>query len=55
MSTGATPSNQSREQNTSGGNLVGSAPSAPLRQVPDFQGKAGQSDNQSTNRGPGGK
>lgn len=55
MSTGATPSNQYRDQNSSGGNLVGQAPSAPLRSVPDFQGKSGQSDNQSTNRGPGGK
>jgi hypothetical protein len=53
VSTGAQPSNQYREQNTSGGNLVGKAPSAPVRKVPDFQGKSGQSDNQSTNRGPG--
>jgi hypothetical protein len=55
MSTGASPSNQSRTQDTSGGNLVGKAPTAPVRKVPDFQGKSGQSDNQSTNRGPGGK
>lgn len=50
MSTGASQSNQSREQNSSGGNVVGKAPSGKLHQPPAFQGKAGQSDNQSTSR-----
>lgn len=53
VSTGAVPSNQHREQNTSGGNLVGKAPSAPVRKVPDFMGKSGQADNQSTSRQKG--
>lgn len=53
MSTGASQDKQSRTQDTSGGNLVGKAPSAPLAKVPDFMGKAGQSDNQSTNRPKG--
>ena len=46
-------SNQHRSDQSSGGNLVGKAPSAPERKVPDFQGKSGQSDNQSTNRPKG--
>jgi hypothetical protein len=55
VSTGAVPSNQYREQNDAGANLVGKAPSAPVRKVPAFQGRSGQSDNQDTNRGSGGK
>ena len=50
MSTGAVQSNQHRDAQAQGGNLVGKAPSAPERSVPNFQGKSGQSDNQSTNR-----
>jgi hypothetical protein len=46
-------SNQHRSDQAQGGNLVGKAPSAPLAKVPDFQGKSGQSDNQSTKRAPG--
>jgi hypothetical protein len=55
VSTGASQNNQSRPDQSGGGQLVGKAPSAPLAKVPDFMGKAGQSDNQSTNRGTGGK
>lgn len=56
VSTGAVQSNQAREQNTSGGNLVGKNPDAVApATVPAFQGKSGQSDNQSTNRGAGGQ
>jgi hypothetical protein len=55
VSTGASQNNQHRPDQSGGGNLVGKAPSAPLAKVPDFQGKSGQSDNQSTNRGSGGK
>ena len=50
MSTGADQSKQHRDTQAQGGNLVGKAPSAPVRTVPDFQGKSGQSDNQSTSR-----
>lgn len=50
MSTGAVQSNQHRDTQAQGGNLVGKAPSAPERSVPNFQGKSGQSDNQSTSR-----
>lgn len=53
MSTGASQDRQSRSDQSGGGNLVGKAPSAPERKVPDFQGKSGQPDNQSTNRGAG--
>jgi hypothetical protein len=51
VSTGAVQSNQAREQNTSGGNLVGKNPD-PVEpaKVPAFQGKSGQADNQSTFR-----
>jgi len=49
----AEQSNQHRDSQAQGGNLVGKAPSAPVRTVPDFQGKSGQSDNQSTNRPKG--
>jgi hypothetical protein len=55
LSTGAKESNQHRSEQSGGGNLVGKAPSGVLYTPPDFQGKSGQSDNQDTNRGPGGK
>lgn len=55
VSTGADKSKQTAGDQSGGGNLVGKAPSAPLRKVPAFQGKSGQPDNQSTNRGSGGK
>jgi hypothetical protein len=55
VSTGASQNNQARPDQSGGGQLVGKAPSAPVAKVPDFMGKAGQSDNQSTNRGTGGK
>jgi hypothetical protein len=44
---------QSNENQKGGGNAVGGAPKARLHQPPKFQGKSGQSDNQSTNRGAG--
>lgn len=54
MSTGAKASNQSQTQDSSGGNVVGKAPDKnTLHQPPNFMDKAGQSDNQSTNRGKG--
>jgi hypothetical protein len=53
MSTGAKQSNQARMQDTSGGNVVGKAPSGKLHQPPAIFGKSGQPDNQSTNRGKG--
>jgi hypothetical protein len=43
---------QSNENQKGGGNACG-APKARLHQPPKFQGKSGQSDNQSTNRGAG--
>ena len=55
MSTGGKLSNQSRTDQSGGANLVGKPPSAPVRKVPAFQGKSGQADNSSTNRGSGGK
>ena len=55
MSTGAKLGNQSRTDQKGGAQLVGKAPSAPVRKVPAFQGKSGQPDNQSTNRGSGGR
>jgi hypothetical protein len=53
MSTGAVPSNQTRTQDSSGGNVVGKAPSGRLHQPPAFLGKTGQSDNQTTSRPKG--
>lgn len=53
MSTGGSQDKQHRSDQSGGGNVVGHAPNAPERKVPDFQGKSGQSDNQSTNRGAG--
>jgi hypothetical protein len=48
---GSVPQNSS--QDTSGGNVVGKAPSYRLHQPPAFMGKSGQPDNQSTNRPKG--
>lgn len=53
MSTGAKSSNQSRSEQSGGGNLVGKAPSGRLHKAPNFQGKSGQPDNQSTRRPKG--
>lgn len=54
MATGASKENQTADSiQNSGGNLVGKAPSAPIRSVPKFQDKSGQGDNQSTSRGKG--
>ncbi len=53
MSTGGKRENQARTQDTSGGNIVGKAPSARLHQPPAFMGKSGTPDNQTTNRGKG--
>ena len=54
MSTGAKKSNQAQQHDTSGGNIVGKGPTQHrLHQPPNFLGKSGQSDNQSTNRGKG--
>lgn len=54
MSTGAKASNQSRTQDSSGGNVVGKAPDKNvLYQPPNFMGKSGQPDNQSTKRPKG--
>ena len=45
---------QYREQDTSGGNIVGKGPTDhKLFQPPDFMGKSGQPDNQDTNRPKG--
>lgn len=46
-------SKQSRTDQAGGGQVVGRAPKSRLHQPPNFQGKAGQSDNQSTFRGKG--
>lgn len=53
MATGAKQSNQERGDQSGGGQLVGKAPSAPSLPVPNFQGKSGQPDNQSTSRPKG--
>jgi hypothetical protein len=55
VSTGAKESNQHRAEQAQGGNVVGKAPNGTLHQPPNFMGPSGQSDNQSTNRGAGGK
>lgn len=41
---------QSNEDQSGGGNVVGKAPAAKLYQPPPFMGKSGQPDNQSTDR-----
>jgi len=54
MSTGAKRANQSNESQSGGGNISGKGPTQHrLHQPPNFQGKSGQSDNQSTSRGKG--
>lgn len=54
MSTGADASKQARTQDTSGGNIVNKGPTDhKLYQPPNFQGKSGQPDNQSTDRPKG--
>jgi hypothetical protein len=53
VSTGAKQENQSRTQTDAGGQVVGEAPKSRLHQPPNFQGKSGQADNQSTNRPKG--
>lgn len=46
-------SNQSRTDQSGGGQLQGKAPNAPALNVPNFQGSAGQGNNQNTNRPKG--
>jgi hypothetical protein len=53
MSATAQPMNQSRTQDSSGGNVVGKAPSGRLHQPPAIFGKSGQPDNQTTSRPKG--
>lgn len=53
MSTGATKDKQSRTDQGGGGQIVGNPKSVDRARVSNFQGKSGQGDNQSTNRGPG--
>ena len=55
MSTGAQLGNQTRTDQSGGAQLVGKAPSVRNDKVPAFMGKSGQPDNQSTNRGSGGR
>ncbi len=52
MSTGA-PSNQTRKDQAGGGQIVGNPKAVDRARVSNFQGKSGQGDNQSTNRGKG--
>lgn len=54
MATGAKQSNQHRPDQAGGGNITGKAPDKNrLHQPPNFQGRSGQSDNQSTFRKKG--
>jgi len=53
MSTGAKAANQHRPSQAGGAQVVGKAPKSTLHQPPNFQGKSGQSDNQSTMRPKG--
>ena len=52
MSTGGKAVNQTGQNQKGGGQLAG-VPSAVKYEVPNFQGKSGQSDNQDTNRKQG--
>ena len=52
MSTGGKSTNQTGQNQKGGGQLAG-VPSAVKYNVPNFQGKSGQSDNQRTDRKPG--
>ena len=54
MSTGGKVSNQSRQDQSGGAQVVGGPPKSTLHQPPNFQGQSGQPDNQSTKR-PSGK
>jgi len=54
MSTGASKDKQHNMKDVAGGgNPTGMAPNKKLYQPMDFQGMAGQGDNQSTKRGKG--
>jgi len=49
----ASASNQSRQDQSGGGNVVGKAPSGKLHQPPAIFGDSGKPDNRPTNRGKG--
>jgi len=53
MSTGANKSAQARQDQSGGAQMVGGMKPVDRPRVPNFQGKSGQGDNQSTNRGKG--
>lgn len=53
MSTGGMKAKQHRTDQSGGGNIVGNPKAVDRAKVPAFQGKSGQGDNQSTNRGKG--
>lgn len=53
MATGAKKSAQTRESQSGGGQIVGGPKPVNRATVPNFQGKSGQGDNQSTSRGKG--
>ncbi len=53
MSTGAKKDAQCRTDQSGGGQMVGGMKSVDRAKVSNFQGKSGQGDNQSTNRGSG--
>lgn len=53
MSTGAKKDAQCRTSQSGGGQIVGNPAPVDRARVPAFQGKSGQGDNQSTNRGKG--
>ncbi len=53
MSTGASKAAQSRPSQEGGAQLVGNPAPVDVRKASNFQGKSGQGDNQSTNRGKG--
>jgi hypothetical protein len=53
MSTGANKAAQTRKDQSGGAQMVGGMKPVDRARVPAFQGKSGQGDNQSTNRGKG--
>lgn len=53
MSTGAKKNAQTRQDQAGGGQMVGGMKPVDRATVPNFQGKSGQGDNQSTSRGAG--
>lgn len=53
MSTGAPAEQMKRNPAEGGGNMQGGMNPVDRDRVPSFQGKSGQPDNQSTNRGKG--